>query len=47
MRRAATPRSSAELFSDDRMSRHALSPADSQVVVKRAKPVTTLLTRVG
>ena len=36
----------ADLFSEDQMSRHALSLADSQVVVKRAKPVTTLLRRV-
>ena len=36
----------AELLSDDQMFRHALSLADSQVVVKRAKPVTTLLRRV-
>jgi len=37
---------SADLFSEDQMSRRALSLADSQVVVKRAKPVTTLLRRV-
>lgn len=37
----------AELFSDARLAGHARSLADSQVVVKRAKPVTTLLTRVG
>lgn len=36
----------AELFSEDQMSRHALSLASSQVVVRRARPVTTLLTRV-
>ncbi len=36
----------AELFSEDQMSRHALSLASSQVVVKRSRPVTPLLTRL-
>ena len=36
----------AEMFSDEQMARHARSLADSQIVVKHARPVTTLLKRV-
>ena len=36
----------AELFSDDQLERHAVTLADSQVVIRKSTPVVSLLTRI-